>query len=359
MREIETSIMRVDATKPDTGRISEAANFIRRGGVVVFPTDTVYGIGANAFDDAACRRIFEIKGRPADNPLIVHVQSVEQASELAHIDGKYLKKIRRIWPSPITFIAKAKAKFPASVTAGLGTVAIRMPAHPVALALIKSAGVPIAAPSANPSQKPTATTGLQSIRYFDGKADCIIDSGSSFFGIESTIIDLRTFTVLRPGPFTPEEIEKAFSIKPRVGRVASGTASARGAVISPGTKYRHYAPETPMFIFEGEERQLKNIVEGINAAFAIIGSSELCSRSERLGYSTISLGSRKDIYGIAKNLYSAIILLDSLKVKFGIVEAFDESGIGLAIMNRLRKASSNKSFSTKKGLLKLLSEQSL
>jgi L-threonylcarbamoyladenylate synthase len=351
---IKTAIIKIDSLKPQPERISKAAKFIQNGGVVVFPTETVYGIGANAFDDAACKKIFEIKGRPADNPLIVHVYSLDQAVKIAHIENKYLNKIKKIWPSPITFIAKARADLPKSVTAGLDTVAIRMPAHPVALSLIKKAGVPIAAPSANPSQKPTATTGSQCIKYFDRKVDCIIDSGSSFFGLESTIIDLRTFTLLRPGPFTPEEIETAFSMKPHVGKIASGTASAGRRVISPGTKYRHYAPETPLFMFEGDERRLSSMLESIEVPFAIIGSSEMCAFAERLGCSTVSMGSRKDLYNIAKNLYSSVILLDSLKVKFGIVESFEQRGVGLAIMNRLRKASANKSFSTKRELLKLL-----
>ncbi len=351
---IKTEIISIDSIKPQLERISKAAKFVRNGGIVVFPTETVYGIGANAFDETSCKKIFEIKGRPADNPLIVHVCSLEEASKIAHIEDKYFKKIKKIWPSPITFIAQAKAELPKSVTAGLDTVAIRMPAHPVALSLIKEARQPIAAPSANPSQKPTATTGSQCIKYFDGRVDCIIDSGSSFFGIESTIIDLRTFTLLRPGPFTPKEIENAFSMVPLVGKIASGKASAGQKVISPGTKYRHYAPETPLFMFEGAENKLTKIVESIEVPFAIIGSSEICSIADRIGCSTISMGSRKDPYNIAKNLYSSVILLDSLKVKFGIVEAFEEQGVGLAIMNRLRKASANKAFSTKRELLKLM-----
>lgn len=351
---LKTTILEIDPVKPQKVRVSKAAQFLQKGGIVVFPTETVYGIGANAFDEISCNKIFEIKGRPADNPLIVHVGSLAQASKIAHIDDKYLKKIKKIWPSPITFIADVRADLPKSVTAGLDTVAMRMPAHPVALHLIKAAGVPIAAPSANPSQKPSATTGLQCIKYFNGKVDCIIDSGSSFFGLESTIIDLRTFTLLRPGPFTPKEIEKAFSAKPHIGNIAFGTASAGNKVISPGTKYRHYAPETPLFLFEGKEKDLYKILEDIDLPIAIIGSSGFCKTADKLGCSTISMGGRKDLYSIAKNLYNSVILLDSLKVKFGIVESFEEQGIGLAIMNRLRKASANKTFSTKKELLKLL-----
>ncbi len=350
-----TRKLRIDPVNPDTGAIAEASGIVKRGGIVVFPTETVYGIGANAFDGAACMRIFALKGRPADNPLIVHVSSLEMAEGIASIPARHRDDIRRVWPSPITFIAKSNGTLPKAVTGGLDTVAVRMPAHPVALGLISECG-PIAAPSANPSGRPSATNAGRAISYFDGKVECIIDSGAAFFGVESTVIDLESFTVLRPGPFTLEEIEKAFGHMPKVDAVTRGMAHSEVA-ISPGVKYAHYAPMTKLLLFGGSAEELAALLGGITdlPPFAFIGSTGSCGVvSEALGCSTIALGDRSDPYSIAKNLYDGIIALDSLKVAFGIIEAFDEIGIGLAIMNRIRKACSGVSFDSAGGLSKIL-----
>ncbi len=358
---MDTKILKIDTVEPQQSRIKEAARIVKSGGIVVFPTETVYGIGANAFDAKACANIFKAKGRPSDNPLIVTVCSLEQAEEIAEIPSQYIDTIKKLWPSPITFIVKAKAKFPKEVTAGLDTIAIRMPAHPVALSLIKEAGVPIAAPSANPSKKPTATSGSQCIKYFGGKVDCIIDSDEAFFGIESTILDLRTFTLLRPGPFTQEELKKVFGKEPTITKTTKGKQSEEIA-ISPGTKYAHYAPDTLLFLFEGKIGEMLDTIAQIENMphFVFIGSSESCKlASEELGCSTIDLGKRSEPFKIAKNLYDSLIMLDSFKVKLGIIEAFDENGIGLAIMNRIRKASSHSSFSDSEGLLTLLIAEGL
>ncbi len=352
---MKTTVLKIDPVKPEKSLISRASRILKAGGLVVFPTETVYGIGADALNEEACSRIFDVKGRPRDNPLVVHVSSVEKAREIVDIPEKYMKVIRRIWPSPITFIAKLKIGLPKVVTAGLSTVTVRMPAHPAALALIKEVGL-IAAPSANPSGKPTATNGKQVISYFDGKVDCIIDSGRTFLGIESTIIDLERFELLRPGPFTPEEIEKAFGMKPKISDITRGMAVV-DKTLSPGTKYAHYAPHTELYMFDGKVSSLVKVLDLAESLspFGFIGSEESCNvMSDSFGCSTISLGSKKDIYDIAKNLYDGLIALDSLKVKFGIIESFDEKGIGLAIMNRIRKASSGKAFRNIEEFEKLL-----
>lgn len=357
--EMETITLKIDPIRPEPAAVKKAARFIKEGKLVVFPTETVYGIGADAFNPEACARIFEAKGRPSDNPLIVTVGSLEQAQGIGKIPEEYIPAIKRIWPCPLTLIVDMNRKLPKEVTAGLETVALRMPAHPVALELIKGSGVPIAAPSANISKKPTATNAQQALRYFNGKVACIIDSGPSFFGIESTIIDLRTFTILRPGPFTVEELEKAFGKKPKVSKVAKGVAEADVA-LSPGTKYKHYAPDTPLFLFYGGAESLIDILSETEEAqaFAFIGSSESCKALSEIGCNTIALGASKNLYEIAKNLYDGLILLDSMKVEFGIVESFMEEGIGLAIMNRVRKAASHNEFKDVEGLKKLLAEVS-
>ena len=353
---MKTTVLKLDPVNPDINKISEASEFIKSGKVVIFPTETVYGIGADAFNEGACKRIFEVKGRPADNPLIVHVPSLDMASEIGEIPEGYLEILKRVWPSPITIVVKSTGKLSKTVTGGLGTVAIRMPAHPVALELIKQSGTPIVGPSANPSKKPTATNAKQAINYFDGKVDCIIDAGRAFFGVESTVIDLDTFTILRPGPFTPEEIEKAFEKKPRISDVSKGYASLEKAV-SPGTKYAHYAPETMLLLFPGKPDKLIEVLDNIEdlPPFAFLGSAESCDLlSSALGCSTVALGSGNDMYDVAKSLYDGLIALDSLKVKFGIIESFDEKGIGLAIMNRIRKACSLASFKSEEELSTLL-----
>ncbi len=351
----KTNVIKIDATHPEDDRIAVAAEVIRSGGIVVFPTETVYGIGASAFDENACRRIFEVKGRPADNPLIVHVSSLEMADKVAHIPEEYRVAIGKAWPSPITFIAKARAGLPNSVTAGLDTVAVRMPAHKVALSLIEKSGVPIAAPSANPSGRPSATSGEQCVKYFNGLVECIVDSGRAFFGMESTIIDLRDFTMLRPGAFTVDEIKGIFGKVPKIDDVARGL-SRSDKPISPGTKYTHYAPSTPIFLFSGKIEELASIIDSMGGLlpFAFIGSKESCLAIENMGYSAINLGSRGNMYDIAKNLYGGLILVDSMNVYFGIVESFDETGVGLALMNRIRKASSNRTFSNAEKLAELI-----
>jgi L-threonylcarbamoyladenylate synthase len=351
-----TRKLHIDPINPDMGAIAEASGIVKAGGIIIFPTETVYGIGANALNESACRRIFALKGRPSDNPLIVHVSSLEMAEGIASIPAEYRDGIRRVWPSPITFIAKSNGTLQKAVTGGLSTVAVRMPAHPVALALISECGVPIAAPSANPSGRPSATNPRRAISYFDGRVECIIDSGAAFFGIESTVIDLESFTVLRPGPFTPEEIEKAFGRMPKVDAVTRGMAHS-GVAVSPGVKYAHYAPKTKLLLFSGDIGELTGLLDGIQnlPPFAFIGSAESCKAvSEAFGCSTIALGDRPDLYKIAKNLYDGIIALDSLNVAFGIIEAFEERGIGLAIMNRIRKACSGTSFNSADGLSKIL-----
>ncbi|MDE1825652.1 MAG: threonylcarbamoyl-AMP synthase [Candidatus Micrarchaeota archaeon] len=344
MRNLKTKILKINPESIDTRKIKQASQFIKNGKLVVFPTETVYGIGASVLDQKACERIFIAKGRPSDNPLIVHVASVEMAEQIAQIPQRYVKTIRRIWPSPITFIVKAKPSLPSAVTAGLGTVALRMPSHPVALSLLKHSGVPIAAPSANPSKKPSATTGAQAKRYFNGKVECIIDSGKSPFGLESSIIDLSSFTLLRPGPFTVEEIKRIFKKAPKVTNVTKGTSSA-SRIISPGTKYAHYSPDTKLYLFKGPMSSLKHRLSKFDSTeFAFIGSDEGCALARRfLGCRTIRLGSRIDYYQISRNLYKSFSSLDGMGKRFGIIESFKENGMGLALMNRIRKACDNKS----------------
>ncbi len=347
-----TLFLKVSDRKPDPKRMEKAAKVLRKGGLVIFPTETVYGIGADATNPKACAGIFSAKGRARDNPLIVHVSSMEMAEKVGIIPRKYLRAIRKTWPAPITFVVVARPGLPKVVTAGLKTVCIRMPDNMVALSLIKKTGVPIAAPSANPSTKPSATSGRHALMYFKGKVDVILDAGKTKHGIESTILDLRDFKVLRPGSFTVEQIAKAFGKRPRVTNQTRGLEDSK-KVTTPGMKYRHYSPERPLFLYEGKREKLPEILKGMKD-LAFIGSKETSRLIRSPNVKRIILGSRKNTAEMASNLFDALIRLDSLKVRFGIVESFAEKGEGLAIMNRLRKASSHNSFKTGRELKKLL-----
>ncbi len=340
---MKTKVIKVDAAKPDRRKIEIAAKVIKSGGVVVFPTETVYGIGADAYNANALRRVYRIKGRPLDNPSMIHVSSMRMASRLGFFPKRYRSVIGRIWPGPIAFVVNAKK--------GLNReeVSMRMPAHKVALALIEASGVPIAAPSANISKRPSSTTAKHALRYFDGKVDVILDAGSSNRGIESTILDLRTFRIQRPGSYPIEDITRAFGKRPIITRVARGLTEAKRAV-APGMKYKHYAPLTPLFLYTGKTGRLDRVAR-VRGNFAFIGSDESCRVFGNRKH--IRLGKRNDLDSVAKNLFDALIRLDEIRVDYAIAESFPERGIGLGIMNRLRKAASHRYFSSAKGLEKL------
>jgi L-threonylcarbamoyladenylate synthase len=340
-----TRILKVDALHPDDNKIGIAARYIRTGKLVAFPTETVYGLGANAFDLEAVRKIFKAKNRPADNPLIVHICKMRQLDEIA---VKVPKRVRtlaeKVWPGPVTFLLYKSDIVPNLVSGNTDKVAVRMPAHPVALALIEKSAVPIAAPSANTSAKPSPTNAGHVMSDLRGKIDMVLDGGNAFFGLESTIIDSTSnpFALLRPGAFSLEELRKYFG-RIRVPRDVRGARESNVAIV-PGMKYRHYAPHKPLYMVN--RGTLKNSRELFrNPRIGIICSQEL---SKTLGNSNphvIVLGSEKDLYEIARNLFASFRKLDSLHVKFGLIQKFDEKGIGLAIMNRIKKASTNKTSS--------------
>lgn len=353
---MKTLLLKINPKRPERRKIEIAAKAIRDGRLVIFPTETVYGVGADAFNAKACRRIFRVKRRAADNPLIVHVSDMKMAKEVGRIPKRYEGIVRELWPAPLTFIVEAKKRLPSVVTANLDTVAIRMPAHKIANALIRESGVPIAAPSANISERPSSTRAAHAMKYFEGLVDIVIDSGKTKFGLESTVLDLDSFRLLRPGAFPVEKIEKAFGRRV-LGAIPYGSLGYKGKVISPGMKYKHYSPETPLFLFGGDMDELKRCIaeyrkEGKEMAF--IGSSEACNELGRKIRYKIRLGSGRKLSEVGRNLFDALIRLDSMKVDLAVVEKFSERGAGLAIMNRLRKASGHREFSDLVGFLKLL-----
>ncbi len=322
------NVRKVDPVSPDSTVINEAAEILKKGGTVAFPTETVYGLGANALDDTACKKIFMVKGRQQDNPIIVHLTDFEQLDYVTQgLPRGTREKFERIWPGPLTVVLEKKnvGEIP---TAGLGTVAVRMPAHRVAQELIRKSGKPIAAPSANKSGRPSPLTAAEVYEDLDGRVDMIIDGGIATFGVESTVIMFKGdgIIVLRPGAFSVEEIKGIFGMKVMISGESAETP------VSPGMKYRHYAPEKELYLARDEETA---IVECKRRNALFIGSSETAGMVDS---ESIILGSKRDLYEIAKNLFPSFRKLDHSEYPAGIIEGFDERGIGLAIMNRIRRA---------------------
>jgi len=304
-----------------TNSVKIAADFIKKGEVAAFPTETVYGIGANAYDEKAVRKIFKAKGRPADNPLIVHIARKKDISVLAkEITPSAKKIIREFFPGPVTVILKKNEIVPDIVTAGLDTIAIRMPASKIARELIKLSGVPIAAPSANLSGSPSPTNFIHVLRDMRNKIPCVLVGPAARYGLESTVIDCtgKFPVILRPGSVTLEQIKKLDKnvvYQKRVGKVKS-----------PGQKYKHYAPKARVKLITYQKAKVKRQKEayiGLNKKFA-------------KGFEVVKVC--KSIEDYAKNLFSFFRECDEMGIKTIYCEKVPEKGIGAAIMNRLKKA---------------------
>ncbi|MDI9645812.1 MAG: L-threonylcarbamoyladenylate synthase [Archaeoglobales archaeon] len=316
-------IIKTNAEKPGE-EILEAAEYIKQGKLVAFPTETVYGLGADALNEKAVRRIFEVKGRPADNPLIVHVSRIEQIYEIAEPNDVAEELIEKFFPGPLTLVMKNK-KVPKIVTAGLETVAIRMPNHKVALKLIDYSS-PIAAPSANKSGKPSPTKAEHVLEDFNGEIECIIDAGETIIGLESTVVDTTVYPleILRPGGVTKEEIERYFEVR---------FAEEVGTPKSPGMKYRHYAPKAELIVLVGDgffEKALE-VAKNFEKRGKRVGIAGLGIKGENC----FNLGD--SLQDFAKNLFKALRELDK-KCDLIIMQGVEEKGLGKAIMNRLKKA---------------------
>lgn len=320
-------------------KIKEAAQDILNGKLVIFPTETVYGIGANALNDAACKNIFKAKGRAGDNPLIVHVNNVDMIKQLVEEPNEVEKiLINTFYPGPFTLILKAKNIIPKSVTAGLDTVGIRMPSNKIASKLIEYAGVPIAAPSANVSGRPSGTKIEDILKEFDGKVSTIIDDGMVDIGLESTVVRVidNKVRILRPGKITKEDIEK-LRIEVEIDKNILGKYDGKEKVLSPGMKYRHYAPNTKcmMVYSKNEESMVNKINELISGKNALV----VCRDKNFDKYATknkIKMGSSLD--EMAHNIFSILRQVDNYNVDIVIIEGMQKDGLGLALNNRLLRA---------------------
>lgn len=349
-------VLRVDPDEPEEDAIRKAARALMRGGLVAFPTETVYGLGADALNAEATRRIFLVKGRPADNPLIVHVEGPEGLWRVAlSVPEEAWKLVERLWPGPLTIVVPRDPIVPKVVTGGLETVAVRSPAHKVALKLIEMANLQVAAPSANRSGRPSPTTGLDVLRDLDCSIDLILDAGETFFGVESTIIDFTRHppVVLRPGPITPEDIEQVIGVRPVVPPEARAL-STPSRPLAPGMKYRHYSPDAHLALLDepGAPPEsaayalacLAGRLQGELGKTAILATDETADeiKSRGLWRDVWRLGPRSDPIVAARRLYRLLRRLDDEGYRGAAVEAVNEDGIGLAVMNRLRKASSER-----------------
>ncbi|MDY0235752.1 MAG: L-threonylcarbamoyladenylate synthase [Gudongella sp.] len=341
-----TRIEIIKDAKKDIGLIKQAAEDIKAGKLVAFPTETVYGLGADGLNKEAVEKIYLAKGRPSDNPIILHVDSIAMLERLVkEIPKEAYILINRFWPGPLTLVLKKSDIVPDIITAGLDSVAIRMPSNPIALALIKESNTPIAAPSANTSGRPSPTRAEHVIEDMDGRISFIIDGGETGVGLESSVIDLteRIPMILRPGGITIEQIKEEL---PNVVIDPALLENDNKILIpkSPGQKYRHYAPKAEMIVYIGKrEKRVKEILARANKE-KVLGKNVgiMCFEENKENFkefSQIVMGSEKDKEAIAHGLFNALRKFDEWNVGIILCEGTDEGNIGMAIMNRLEKAS--------------------
>jgi L-threonylcarbamoyladenylate synthase len=330
-----TKLLQVNRDHPEARAIEQAAAVIRRGGLVAFPTETVYGLGADAMNETAIRRIFEAKGRPADNPLILHINNREMLDLVAADPGDNAAAlIDRYWPGPLTLVLNRKPAVAPSVSAGLPTVAVRMPRNPTALGLIGAARTPIAAPSANRSGRPSPTSAAHVLADLGGRIEMIIDGGPTDIGIESTVLDLTgpAPVILRPGWITEEQIA-------RVTGAVAPAASLAELGRSPGTRYRHYSPRARVVLVEaGSQARPEEVCKDNlkTATVGFIGHTPPAIDDARF-HATIL---RADPADYASKIYSALREMDERGARVVVVEGIPEAGEGAAVMDRLRRAAS-------------------
>ncbi|MBR2371138.1 MAG: threonylcarbamoyl-AMP synthase [Clostridia bacterium] len=346
----QTKILLIDAAEISSATFSNetvtalenAADVIRQGGLVVFPTETVYGLGADGTSADAARKIYAAKNRPSDNPLIIHIEKPEDAELYAKTCELYYKFARAFMPGPLTVILPKKDTVPFSVTGGLDSVALRCPSHPVARRLIGLAGVPIAAPSANLSGKPSPTCAEHVIEDMMGRVDMIIDGGESDIGLESTIIkiDGKTVTLLRPGGITYDALS-CVTDGVEIASAVTEQLAKDERPLSPGMKYRHYAPDAPVVLLDGKE---EDVIEFLKAESQRSDCLILCYTeetgllpSERI----IDIGRMNDAQAQAHKLFSALRDADKLSPSIIYAHLPQKDGIGLALYNRMIRAAAH------------------
>lgn len=320
--------------------LEEAGAILRQGGLVAFPTETVYGLGADALEPLAAEKIYLAKGRPSDNPLIVHIADFDALQDIVQkIPKEAYQLAEKFWPGPLTMIMRKSERVPLATTGGLDTVAVRMPNHPIALALIRAGGGYVAAPSANTSGRPSPTKAEHVWEDLDGKIDMILDGGAVGIGLESTILDLSEEipTILRPGAITKSMLE---TVIPYV-LIDKGLQNSSVRAKAPGMKYRHYAPKAKLIIVDGESQAVVKKIQDLSAGYEADQVGIICTDETRAHYThgiIKDIGSRRQEESIARNLYAILREFDGSGVEVIFSEALDTPDMGQAIMNRLIKA---------------------
>ena len=343
---MKTILAKVDLSQPDSAEVIQtAAKILQEGGLVAFPTETVYGLGGNGLDSAACEKIYLAKGRPSDNPLILHISEFEELNPIVReISPAAQKLMDAFWPGPLTMVFPKADIVPEKATGGLDTVAVRFPSHPVARAIIRAAGLPIAAPSANSSGKPSPTRASHVEFDLNGKIDMIIDGGAAEWGLESTIVDVsgEVPMILRPGAVTKEMMEKVVGtveIDPAILQKPAADFRPK----APGMKYTHYSPKAEVVLVKGETKAVvdeinrlaaEDMAQGMKTGVMATEETKDCYKADIV----LSLGSRERPEEIGANLFKYLRKFDFLGAERVYSEVFSEEGEGMAIMNRLNKA---------------------
>jgi L-threonylcarbamoyladenylate synthase len=322
--------------------IIQAAQLLQAGEVVAFPTETVYGLGADATNEEAVKKIYQAKGRPSDNPLIVHVASIQQAEDYAkEIPPKARKIMKHFWPGPCTIILKKKGPISPTVTAGLDSVGLRMPDHPLAIQLIEETCLPLAAPSANSSGRPSPTSAAHVQHDLNGKIAGILDGGETGVGLESTVLDLtapENPVILRPGGISKEEIEKVIGPVSLDAHLLEETQAPK----SPGMKYKHYSPEEPVFILDNNWHLMIQEMKEQGEKVGILASEEVITQWKEEVAASFSLGEKANPSEASQRLYKGLRYFEDTEATVILAEAYPKIGIGVAYMNRLEKAASKK-----------------
>lgn len=339
---MQTQIIKISPEKIDNEKIKVCAEILCSGGLVAFPTETVYGLGAIATDADAAKKIYAAKGRPSDNPLIIHIAEPKDAERYAYTCPLYYKLADAFMPGPLTVILPKKSIIPNEVTGGLDTVAIRCPAHPIANAIIKASSVAIAAPSANLSGSPSPTEGIHVINDLNGRIEAIVDGGSAEIGLESTIvkIDGDMLTLLRPGAITRDAL-LCVCERVDVARAVTAALAENEKPLSPGMKYRHYAPNAPLVLLDGTNDDVQAFLlkqSKIERCLVLAYTEEIPHLS---GVNTIDIGARDDLSTQAKRLFSALRAANELELDKIYAHLPTQNGLGLALYNRMIRAAAH------------------
>ena len=322
--------MKTIILKENAEDIEKAGKIIKEGGLVAFPTETVYGLGADGLNGEAVKKVYKAKGRPSDNPMILHISRIEDVYKIAEtVEEDHLKLMEAFWPGPMTVVMERKKIVPDETTGGLDTVGIRLPKTESARKLIEAAGTPIAAPSANLSGKPSPTKASHVLDDLSGRIDAVIEGGDCQVGIESTVLTLKedSVVILRPGIITPEDISKVVDRPVSFDPALTSPSGKDFKPMAPGMKYRHYAPDGQMIVFAGDEEKIKEEIEKKKA--------ELEAEGRKVG--VIYFASR-DFEKAAHNLFASLREMDKENVEYILAGALDEDGLGFSVMNRMLKS---------------------